>query len=418
MKKILIISANDLIGGAGRAAFRLHQGLGKSDRLASQMLVQDKQSDYESVVGKSSVSGTNKMILGFRQVLGQAPLKLYPQQKSYFSPAWLPEKLAQTIDQINPDVINLHWVNNSFLRIETLAQFNRPIIWTLHDMWPFTGGCHYSGDCHGYESICGACPELTSHKQKDLSHWIWKRKAKAWQNLNLTIVSPSKWLARCAQASALFKHLPIEVIANGFNLDVYQPTDQTIARSIIGLPQNKKIILFGSLIATKDPRKGFHLLKPAIEQLSKQYGHQDDVEIVIFGASRPSNPPDLGFKCHYLGSFSDDITLSLIYAAADVFILPSTQDNLPNTIIEAMASGTPCVAFNIGGMPDMIDHKENGYLAEPFNTDDLATGIGLILKSEDYRQQLSLKARAKVEQAFSLEKQAKGYADLVDRVLS
>ena len=177
-------------------------------------------------------------------------------------------------------MINLHWINGGYLKIGTIAKFKKPIVWTLHDMWAFTGGCHYNVDCTNYTTSCGNCPQLHSHKETDLSRWIWKRKARAWQNLNLTIVTPSHWLAKCAASSSLLKNVRIEVIPNGLDTKQYKPIEKSLARSILGLPEDKQLILFGAMSATSDPRKGFNFLQSALQNLS-QSGWGEQVELVV-----------------------------------------------------------------------------------------------------------------------------------------
>ena len=284
-------------------------------------------------------------------------------------------------------------------------------------MWPMTGGCHYSKDCDRYKRNCGNCPQLHSTKENDLSRKTWKRKQKAWNNLNITIVTPSMWLAKCARESSLFRNSRIEVIPYGLDTNIYKPIAKKIARDLLGLPQDKQLILFLSLAATSDKRKGFHLLQAALKKLSQE-SLNNHLEIMVVGASKPKTLPDFGFKSHYLGTLNDDLTLALAYSAADVFVAPSIQDNLPNTVMEAIACGIPCVAFEIGGMPDMIDHKQNGYLAKPYCTDDLSQGISWILEDSNHYQQLSISARQKTEQQFSQTIQANRYLSLFEELLS
>lgn len=409
MIKPLLLNTSDIIGGAARAAYRLHQGL-KNIGVDSQMLVQNKQSDDYSVI--APVSKLSKGIGKLTPTLDSIPLQIYPQRdRSTYSVQWLPDNLAAQVAQINPDVINLHWINGGYLKIETIAKFNKPIVWTLHDMWAFTGGCHYNGDCMNYTNSCGTCPQLHSNKEKDLSRWIWQRKAKAWQNLNITIVTPSHWLAKCAASSSLLKDMRIEVIPNGLDAKQYKPIQKSVARSILGLPEDKQLILFGAMSATSDPRKGFNFLQSALQNLS-QSGWRERAELVVFGSSQPKNHPEIGFKLHYLGKLNDDISLSLVYAAADVFIAPSVQDNLPNTVMESLSCGTPCVAFDIGGMPDMIEHQQNGYLAKPFNLEDLARGIAWVLEDEERLRKLGVNGREKVEQQFNIDMQSHSYLSL------
>jgi glycosyltransferase involved in cell wall biosynthesis len=285
-------------------------------------------------------------------------------------------------------------------------------------MWAFTGGCHYSGDCEGYTKSCGSCPQLQSKTNWDLSRWVWQRKRKAWNNLNLTIVTPSKWLAECAKASSLFQGLRIEVIPNGVDIQKYKPINQAQARDILGLPIDKNLILFVSASAISDSRKGFQFLQPALQQLRHNLQLKDQTELVIVGSSPPIDPPNLGFKAHYLGRLNDDISLALLYAAADVFVAPSLEDNLPNTVIESLACGTPCVSFKIGGMPDMIDHRQNGYLAQPFEIKDLANGIAWVLMDSERHKALREQSRKRVEKEFSTKQQVEQYVGLYRQLIN
>ena len=415
--KVLLISNSDIKGGSARAALRLHQGL-KSIDFNSQMLVQTKHIEDRTILGSRAASGIGQVIAGSRLTLGQLPLKFYPHYDgNAYSIQWLPDNIATKVAQLEPDIINLHWICNSYLKIETLAKFNKPLVWTLHDMWPFTGGCHYSGDCNRYTESCGACPQLGSQRDLDLSRWIWQRKAKAWQNLDLTIVAVSSWLKECVSSSSLFKDLRIEVIPNGLDTEKYRPIKKQVAREILQLPQDKQLLLFGALGATSDKRKGFHLLQPALQDLSQEVW-QNKLELLIFGASQPEKPPQLGFKAHYLGQLNDDLSLALVYSAADVMIVPSLQETFGQTASEALACGTPVVAFNATGLKDIVEHQQSGYLAQPYEVEDLARGIAWVLENEERYQKLSYRAREKVEQEFSLEIPARRYESLFNEVLA
>lgn len=412
--KVVLVNDSDIEGGAARAAYRLHQGLQRIS-VVSQMLVQAKMSDDIAVITQKN--RLSKEFSKLRPTLNNLPLQFYPErERIIFSSQWLSDSICSQLAQLSSDIINLHWVCGGYLQIETLSKLNKPLVWTLHDMWAFTGGCHYSKDCDRYMDACGACPQLYSTKSWDLSRWVWWRKANAWKALNLTIVTPSSWLAKCASFSSLFKDLPVKVIPNGLDTQRYKPINRRLAREILNLPQDKQLILFGALSATSDPRKGFHLLQPALQSLSKS-GWQDQLDVVIFGSSQPINQPDLGLKSHYLGKLSDDISLALLYAAADVFVSPSIQDNLPNTVLEAISCGTPCVAFNIGGMPDIIEHQQNGYLAQSYQIEDLARGIVWVLDNRERHQKLCDRARQKAEQEFTLEIQARRYLSLFTEII-
>ena len=284
-------------------------------------------------------------------------------------------------------------------------------------MWPFTGCCHYDQGCGRYTGSCGDCPQLHSRRDKDLSRWIWRRKAKSWQNTDLTIVALSQWLAGCARKSSLFKDLRIEVIPNSLDITRFKPIDKRMSREILNLPQDKKLILFGAMGATRDLRKGFDLLQTTLQSLA-QTDWKDKARLVIFGASKPERHVDLGIPAYYLGTLKDDISLSMVYSAADVFVAPSRQDNLPNIVMESIACGTPCAAFDIGGIPDMIDHQENGYLAEPFETDDLLCGITWILENRERHCKLSYHARQKAEREFNQDLQARRYLALYEELVT
>jgi glycosyltransferase involved in cell wall biosynthesis len=383
--------------------------------IASQMLVQHKESAEDSVIGP--VSNIAKSLAHLRTPLDHLPKLIY-QNKSdpLFHLQWLPDSLQKKIFTLSPNIVHLNWTCRGFMNISTLTKIKTPIIWTLHDMWPFTGGCHYSGNCDQFKKSCGKCPQLGSKKETDLSRWTWKRKAKLWQDINLTLVAPSRWMKNIAGQSSLFQNKVIELIPNGVDLTQFHPYDRKVVRSLLGLSQDKKLILFGSINPMSDQRKGFHFLRSALQQLS----HTDmgkEVELIIFGASQPINPPDFGIKSTYIGRLHDDISISLIYEACDVFVIPSKEDNLPNTIMEAMACGTPCVAFHIGGIPEMVSHGENGYLVEPYSIEDLVAGIMWVIEDDERHRRLGENSREKVESNYDLIKVAKRYAALYEKII-
>lgn len=407
----LVLSTSDIEGGAARAAYRLHQSL-RMIGVNSRMLVRSKFSvDRAAIAHKTTLAKLGSS-------LDTLPLKLYPNNtRAMFSPQWFPDAIAPKVAQLAPDLISLHWICNGYLQIETIAKFNKPLVWTLHDMWTFTGGCHYSQQCDRYTASCGTCPQLKSNKQQDLSQWVWQRKQKAWKNLNLTLVSPSNWLAQCAKDSSLFKDVRVEVIPHGLDIEKYKPIDRNVARSLLNIPQDKQIVLFGAAgVATDDPRKGFYLLQSALQKLS-QSKWQDNIELVVFGATEPEKPLDLGFKTHYLGRLHDDISLALVYSTADVMIVPSIQEAFGQTASESLACGIPVVAFNATGLKDIVEHQQNGYLAKPFEPEDLAQGIAYVLEDKERHQKLCDRAREKAEKEFTLELQAWRYLSLFNEIV-
>jgi glycosyltransferase involved in cell wall biosynthesis len=411
---VLLLNTSDLTGGAARAAYRLHQGF-QGVGVASQMLVQEKFSDDKTVIAPKTrlAQGMARTRLTFDAL----PLKFYPhRENTTFSLQWLRDGIVSKVTQLNPDIIHLHWVNQSYIRIETIAKFHKPIVWTLHDMWPFTGGCHYSEECDRYTASCGTCPQLNSSNDWDLSRWVWQRKAQAWKNLNLTIVTPSKWLAECVKASTLFKDVRVEIIPHGLDTYEYRPVNRSVARELFKLPQDKKIVLFGAISPTSNPRKGFHLLQLALQKLS-QSGWREKIELVIFGVSQVENSVDLGFKFYCVGQLHDDVSLAVLYSAADVMVVPSTQESFGQTAFESLACGTPVVCFDSTGLKDIVEHQKNGYRAKCFSCDDLANGIAWVLENPERHQKLSERAREKVEQEFTLELQASRYSSLFMEIL-
>jgi glycosyltransferase involved in cell wall biosynthesis len=408
--KVLILNESDIDGGAARAAYRLHQGL-QQTAVQSQMLVRAKFSGDRTVVAPKAV------LTKLGPPMDGLPLRFYPARSAaMFSTQWFPDRALASVQSFDPDVINLHWICNGYLNIQTLPTFNKPLVWTVHDMWPFTGGCHYTGDCRRYTKSCGACPQLKSNCAQDLSRWVWQRKAKAWRSLNLTMVSPSRWMAEQIQASALFRGARVDVIPNGIDLQRYRPRDKAVVRDVLNLPVNSRLILFGAGGGTGDPRKGFSLLEAAVQRLARMEW-SDRIHLVVFGSARPENAPELGFPVHYMGKLHDDLSLALLYGAADVFVAPSVQENLSNTVLEAIACGTPCVAFDIGGMPDLIEHQQTGYLAKPYEVEDLAQGIVWVLEDGERHQVLQKRAREKAEQEFSERLQAQRYGALFSRLV-
>lgn len=407
--KILLLNTSDADGGAARASYRLHTGL-KVAGIDSQMLVQYKKSSDPSVIGPQWMKG--EAMHKLRCLLDALPLRVYPPSPDgLFSPAWLPSNIARKIAAINPDIVHLHWICAGFVPVSSLARIDRPIVWTLHDSWPFTGGCHVPFDCLRYREACGACPQLDSNVESDLSRWVWKKKARILNVNKITIVTPSRWLAECARKSSLFRNMRIEVIPNGIDLMQFKPMDKRCAREFLNLPRDRKLIAFGALSATSDRNKGFHHLQKALQSMARQ-GWDEKAALLVFGADEPDNPPDMGIPARYIGRLHDNVSLALYYAAADVFVAPSIQENLSCTVMEALACGTPCVAFNIGGMPDLIEHLRTGYLAAPFDTENLAQGISWVLGDTEQWRALSRQSRDKVVDEFSLDKVTMRYRNL------
>lgn len=410
----LLLNSMDIEGGAAIATRRIHLAL-RENGVESTMLVQRKRGDDPSIVGPETLA--QRMLARPRRALDQLPLRAYPaRSRQLFSPAVVPDALRSIVRKFDPDLVHLFWVTAGFLRPESLARLGKPLVWTLHDMWPFTGGCHYDAECGKYQDTCGACPQLGSDVQTDLSRRLWLRKRRAWELANITVVATSHWLARCARASSLFSRSRVEVIPNCIDTDTYRPIDKIEARKALGLPLDKRLILLSAFGATTDTRKGYQHLVPAIQLLARD-GWGADTELVVLGSPRPSQSASLGMEATYIPYLSDEASQVLLYSACDVLVAPSTQENLSNTVLESLTCGTPVVAFDIGGMPDLIQHEFNGYLAKPFQPDDLAAGIAWTLKQLSGNNLLSHNARKEAALRFGYNQVAEQYNRLYLEVI-
>lgn len=398
------------IGGAAIAAARLHRALEAAGHESTLHLMQTRGGMPVATAGQSRFQQAAAML---RPHLERLPVDLrFPRRQGKFSLAWLPNPLLRRVAQSgSADVLHLHWPGDGFIDIGGLRGVRRPIVWTLHDMWAFTGGCFYDAGCGRFATGCGRCPVIQSEAESDSSSQVIRRKLAAWREANLTIVAPSRWMADEARRSVVFKDRRIEVIPNCVELSVFKPVDQALARSLFNLPAARRLILFGAVKPRSEPRKGYALLEEALSYLAKGR-HAPETDIVIFGEGSRKTWQHAGFTWHSLGTLRDEVALSLAYNAADVFAAPSLQDNLPNTVLEALACGTPSAAFAIGGMVDLIVHQKNGWLARPRTADDLAAGIEWILDDACGPRELRAAARTFAVDRFSPERISSSHLQL------
>ena len=406
--RILHINTTDIIGGAGIAAYRLHTAL-RNEGIESFMLVQYKKSEDEFVLKNCSFPYINKI----RSEIDYLPLKFVLNDKnSIFSVAWLKNNIYKKIKELKPDIIHFHWINNGFVNIESLKKMNIPIIWSLHDMWPFTGGCHYDNECGKYKTECTNCPMLK--KNSKLSERVFRRKKQTYSKIkNLHVNGLSKWLANCASVSSLFSENTIHNIPNCIDVNQFSPISKEDAKKQLSFPENKKVILFGAVAATKDKRKGYDLLEKALLKINVK----SDKILTVFGSDKKQRIKKNNFEFFYLGHISDPKQMQIIYSAADVIVIPSRQENLSNIVMEALSCGTPVVAFDIGGMPDFIVHKKNGYLAKNFDTTDLLNGIEWAINNDNYKQ-ISENARKTVKSKFESSIVAKQYIETYKNIIA
>lgn len=418
--EILTVSTSDGIGGAARAAYRIFkavQALGIKDR----MLVKNRCTTDETVVELS----TFKPRLPFYSLYDWIRTKVknqlqhrswnrYPHRKAIFLSDLRSEPLHGALQKIDYDVLHLHWCNLRFLPFSELKKVGKPIVWTLHDTWAFTGICHYFDDCPKYQTECGACPLLASNDANDLSRAVFRKKREYYEGLDLHIVTPSRWLADCVKKSALLGRCPVSVIPNCIDVDTFSPRDRNEACRHFDLPTDRRYILYGAMGATTDPRKGFAELIAAMAMMDED-ASLSDVELVVFGSDRPLQALTLRRKIHYLGLLSREEDIVAAYCLSSVMVVPSLSENLSNSIMEALSCGVPVAAFNIGGNSDMIQHRENGYLAKEKDCRDLADGIRYLLHNPN-RGTFAANARRWVLEHYTVSSVAKQYVELYTKV--
>lgn len=408
--KILIVNTNDIVGGAAKAAYRLHRALLEAG-VESLMYVLRKTTFDDTVIGPSST--WKKVTAKVSPTLDSIPLRKYHYKDPLlFSPAWVSSRnIIKEINSIDADVVHLHWTCNGMLRIEDIALIKAPIIWSLHDAWLYTGGCHINWECDKYKQQCGACPRLGSKAQHDLSRRVFSRKDKVFARLDKFYVNGlSKWIQGCAKSSALLSRFNIFNLPNLIDVNVYKPFLKKQARQLLGLEDNKRYILFGAVSATSDINKGFQELNNALQGVTAT-----NVELLVFGSNGSGDHIAPAQHTHYYGYLHDDLSLCVLYNAADVMVVPSRQENLSNAIMESLACGTPVVAFNVGGNEDLIEHKKNGYLATPLDAKDLRRGISWVLDSLDYSL-ISNAARETVLQKYDSHVVCQDYIKLYKKI--
>ncbi len=410
MLEILHLSKSDIGGGAFRAAYRIHCAL-CSIGLNSKMLVDSAQS------GDPTVEAPKGKLQKALNLLRPQIAALY---RPFFrtgnpilhSPAIVPSGRVRHLNASTADVLHLHWIQGEMLSIEEIGRITKPLVWTLHDMWAFCGAEHYAEDYRWQEGY--RKDNRPTHEQGfDLNRWTWERKRKHWRR-PIQIVTPSRWLGECVRQSALMQDWPVTVIPNAIDTDVWQPLDRQLARTLLRLPADTPLVVFGAIGGSRDANKGFDLLQAALQHLKSQ---GFNLELLVFGERQPAQPPDLGFPIHYTGHLYDDLSLRILYSAADVMVVPSRQEAFGQTASEAHACGTPVVAFNIGGLPDIVTHQESGYLATPFDTADLAYGIRWVIEDKERHARLGEQARAHVVQHFAYPVVAKQYLAVYEEVL-
>ncbi len=432
MNNVLFVNTNDAHGGAARAAMRIMHSV-QQHGVEAQMFVKEKHTRDSAVVSLQQFLPKNRLYCIVDWVSQKVKNKYHywlwrPYRKTkenVFMSDSRGTRLGGALQKLDYDVLHLHWINQRFIKLQDLPK-DKPIIWTLHDSWPFCGVCHYFIDCTKYASHCGDCPMLHSRKKKDLAYRIFEEKMRAYKDLNLHIVTPSRWLGECAKQSALFGRFPVTVIPNCLETDVYRPLSEQeigerlsvaiernpvlhIVKRAVGEKAAKPLILYGAMNAATDRIKGFTSLLSALQILDKQ---GFEANLVVFGASESDLPMQFEhISAHFIGYVSDTKLLVTFYNLADVMVVPSLTENLSCAIMESLSCGTPVCCFDIGGNSDMVEHKINGYLAKENDNEDFSLGIQWCVENNN-KGILSLMARKKVLDCYTIDRIGKQYEKL------
>lgn len=409
--KILHLSATDGGGGATRAAMRLHTYM-RREGVDSRMLVARKTGDDPSVTGPKTQVGRAWAMArpAIGALIGRLDRARGGGTRSY---NLLPTGLHRIINASDADIVHMHWVGGETISIGEIGRIRKPIVWTLRDMWPFSGALHYVDDLPGEESKRHAEAALLN-----LDRWTRARKQRALRGKSVHIVGLSRWIAECARSSPVFSGLPVLHIPNALDLEQFRPRDQRIARDVLRLPPEKRLVLFGAAGGSADPRKGAAYLWQALDMIADMLPQEafDDIAAVMYGGwSIGGASPRMPVHC--VGPIHDEATLALLHAAADVFVAPSLQENLPNTVIEASACGRPSVAFDVGGMPDVIVDGETGRLVPVKDARALAKALANLLVDNERRSAMGVAARQRAEACFAPTRVTRLYSDLYSRIL-
>lgn len=415
--RVLIVNTGEKTGGAAVAAKRLMEAL-NNNGVKAKMLVRDKETADITVAGLEHVLRRQWHFLWERLCIF-IKLRLSRARLFEVDIANAGTDITTLREFREADIIHLHWINQGMLSLAGIRKIiatGKPVVWTMHDFWPATAICHYPRDCRSYESRCSRCKYLPGGgSANDTAARVWRRKERIWLKSDIAFVACSRWLADRAKRSGLLRGKVVLNIPNAIDTRVYHPADKRRAKSSAALPLDKRIMLFVSQ-RTTDKRKGMDYFVEACEHLAAQRADiAGSMAVAILGGHSEEYADRLPFDTYPLGYVNDDKRIVDIYNAADVYVLPSLEDNLPNTIMEAMACGVPCVGFKTGGIPEMIDHKKNGYVAEYKNAADLAEGIAWVLQ-QPAGSELSAAAVRKVASSYSQQSVAMRYIEVYNQV--
>ena len=410
--RVLILNTSETSGGAAIAASRLTDALNHHG-VKAKLLVRDKQTDRVTTC-------TIPQRWRLRAAFLWERLRVWAANRFHREGLWAVDiacagaDITRLSEFHEADIIHLHWINQGLLsmrQLEKILHSGKPVVWTMHDQWPYTAICHHARECERYQTHCHDCPQLTFPRAKDLSWQVYKKKIRAYAQGNITFVGCSQWIAEQARKSRLLANKPVWVIPNPYPTAIFHPADAVDARRRHRLPMQGHLLLFACQKVT-NPRKGLALLLQALNY-PQLLSYQGRLALVVVGQMAKAVAAHLPFPLHTIDYVSDAGQMAALYQAVDLFVTPSLEENLPNTIMEAMACGTPCVGFHIGGIPEMIDHKENGYVARYHDAEDLANGIAYALDPQ-HHDRLAQAATQKAKATWNEEVVAHRYLQLYE----
>jgi glycosyltransferase involved in cell wall biosynthesis len=415
-RTVVHVAESDKIGGAARAMYSIHEaleGLGWTSRA----VVGRKASFDSNVLTYRSPTGRALSLVG--KFVDQQALRVVGRRTTEpITLNLLGSPLGKLVNTLNPAIVHLHWVGNSFITPRGIAALPDPTVWTLWDMWPFTGGCHYSWGCERHAATCGDCPIVGSRRSWDATRIGMLRKRRAWRRKKFHVVAVSNWLADQARRSALFARSNVDVILPGVDTSRFRPHNPAVAREILGVPHNRPIIGFAA-INPASPRKGWKHLFEALQILRSRAFTSETAPLLVRVGAVPTKQRRAcnGLETIDVGFLEDDLSLALVYSACTVVAVPSTQEAFGRVAIEALACGTPVVAFSGTGVADAVHHGRTGYLAELGSAEDLARGLAACIEGTGVPQSIRELARDTAEKEFSTRVQAARYAALYERLL-
>ena len=410
MTSILHISTTDCSGGSGRSAYRIHSGL-RNLGYNSKMLVSKKISTDKDVdlISKGTYRYYDKLC---RAVLNRIGLNdvFYPSSYNLKNHKWFKES----------EVVQLYNIHGNYFSFTALSKISKykTIIWRLSDMWPVTGHCAYSYDCEKWRIGCGECPYIDEYPElkTDTTKYLWKlKKMNSDKIKNMVIVVPSLWIKNIAEQSPILNKFKVFYIPNGVDTDIFNQKYKNEAKQKYNISKDSKVVLFIAEQLNADRRKGGEYLVKALNSLNESL--KKNIVLLMIGKEEMTNCGiDKNIKIYKAGYINNDMDLASLYQAADIMVLPTLADNLPNTILESMACGTPVVAFNVGGIPEIVKHKVTGYLAELKSVNDLKNGIEKLLIDDDLRVNLSKQSVILINNNFKLKNEVKGYIELYKQI--